>query len=551
VKVKPLIHIATLAALGALLGGCSTSLTRDVTGTVTEDATRTTQLLPNVGSTSANAQPSPTVERTAAVWLPVHRNQPSEHLAERPQVLRNAFAVNRVFNNLNDVAERVSLVTGIPVNVAPDALSAIVKAAAQPAGAPVAPFGNAPPGVGAGATTPGVVAISFQGTVGDFLDVVSARYNISWEYRDGRIELFRYMTRTFVLNAIPGDISSKARINNRSGTSGATTGSTGTTESGMETQVNADALAIWKGVDDSLKSLLAEGSKVVVSPALGTVTVTATPRGVAEAKRFIDEQNAQLSKAVVVNVEILAVTLNRSDDYGINWGVVYNNLAKNFGWNFTSAFTPANGTSNLTLNILSSAGASTGADIKAWQGSTAIMSALSSQGDVSVITSGHVVTLNNQPSPLQDGKQTFYLASSATTQAANAGTTTTLTPGIATTGFSMNVLPHITGPDRMLLQYAGDISDLTHLVTVSSGGSSIQTPEISTRNFLHRVPLKSGDTIILSGFEQRRNASNTQGMGSPTATLLGGGVSGSKQRTVFVILLHAVIAEPPAEQNNI
>ena len=542
----------SIIALSIALTGCSTELTRDITDKVKEDASKTDSLLSKVGSTIT--PPRATVSRTGAIWLPVRRNGASEAQAvEMAPVLRDPFAVNRVFTSLNDVAERISLQTGIPVNVSPDAVNAIGKSASTASVPGTATLNNQPaqPGISSGPATPGVVPISFEGTVGEFLGIISARYNIGWEYRNGRIELFRYVTRTFVLDAIPGDITSKARINNHSGTSGATSGSSGTTESGLETQINTEGLSIWKGIEDSIKPMLAEGSKAIVSPALGSVTVTATPREVAEVKRFVDEQNVQLSKAVVVNVEILAVTLNKGDNYGINWGVVYSNLAKNFGWNFTSAFTPANGTSNLTLNILSSAGASTGADIKAWQGSSAIMSALSSQGDVSIVTSGHAVTLNNQPSPLQNGKQTFYLASSATTQAANAGTTTTLTPGIATTGFSMNVLPHITGPNRMLLQYAGDISDLTNLVTVTSNGSSIQTPEIQTRNFLHRVPLKSGDTIILSGFEQRTNSSNTQGMGSPNATLLGGGLSGTKARTIFVILLHAVIAEPPSEQDNI
>src|SRR5690606_20954939 len=88
------------------------------------------------------------------------------------------------------------------------------------------------------------------------------------------------------------------------------------------------------------------------------------------------------------------------------------------------------------------------------------------------------------------------------------GTTVELTPGVVTTGFSMSVTPHILDNHRVALQYTVTLSNLDNLATIESGGSSIQTPEVSTRSFLQRVAMPVGSTLVLAGFEQTRNRDN-------------------------------------------
>src|SRR5204863_1303713 len=141
-----------------------------------------------------------------------------------------------------------------------------------------------------------------------------------------------------------------------------------------------------------------------------------------------------------------------------------------------------------------------------WAGSSMIINALSTQGKVRKETSASVATLNHQPVPVQVARQTAYLKSSQTTISANVGTTTSLSPGVVTSGFTMTVLPNVLDNGTVMLQFSTDISTLRQITTVSSGGSSsssqIQTPEIDTRNFLQRVAMKSGQTLVVSGFEQ-------------------------------------------------
>jgi type IVB pilus formation R64 PilN family outer membrane protein len=152
------------------------------------------------------------------------------------------------------------------------------------------------------------------------------------------------------------------------------------------------------------------------------------------------------------------------------------------------------------------------------------------------------VTINNQPAPIQVGRQTTYLASSTTTiGTGGAGNTVSLSPGVITTGFSMNVLPHILDNGKMMLQYSGDISALTKITTVTSGDTSIQTPEIDTRNFMQRVIMNTGETLVVTGFEQFTLDGNTQGPGNAEAIALGGGVKTKKGKSQLVVLIQPML----------
>jgi type IVB pilus formation R64 PilN family outer membrane protein len=160
-----------------------------------------------------------------------------------------------------------------------------------------------------------------------------------------------------------------------------------------------------------------------------------------------------------------------------------------------------------------------------------------------------VATLNHQPVPVQVARQTSYLKSSQTTISANVGSTTSLTPGIVTSGFTMMVLPNVMDNGTVMLQFSTDISTLRRINIVSStsgpNGSQIQTPEIDTRNFLQRVAMKSGQTLVVSGFEQMDDGLDKQGVGTPSNFLLGGGVATHANKDIIVILV-TPIAMPGA-----
>ncbi|EGF32282.1 Lipoprotein [Oxalobacteraceae bacterium IMCC9480] len=235
-----------------------------------------------------------------------------------------------------------------------------------------------------------------------------------------------------------------------------------------------------------------------------------------------------MSRQVMVNVTVLAVTLTRGDNYGIQWDAVYQTLSRKYG--LSNSLAKVANTNAFSAAILDTA-------TSKLAGSAMMIEALSEQGRVRRETSASVVTLNNQPVPVQVAKQTSYLKSSQTTQVPNVGSTTTLTPGTITTGFNMSILPNVLNNGTVLLQFSTDISSLRSLRTVSSSTASIETPETETRNFLQRVAMKSNETLIISGFEQTDDNLTQQGVGTPANLLLGGSLGAGSNKEIIVIMI--------------
>lgn len=488
------------------------------------------------------------VHRVEMNWIPMAMVSEGDYRAAA--IVNRRVAVNRRIDTLSDAASYVTSLTGLPVSVAPGILPANiaqgisalpgVSATSMP-GLPPPPQMTTPQ-----AGSPAYTAmqlppvISYNGKLSGLLDIVAAKFGVFWEPEADGVRFFKTKSRSFRLSALPGDSSMTSTIGTQtSGSSGASsaTGNSGSSSSANTEQrsgIKFDGLSVWKAMEDSIKAMLSPDGRVVVTPATGTVTVDDTPPSLERVARFVNDQNVALTRQVVLNVRVLSVELTDSDSYGVNWNAIYKNIGHGVDVALNSASGLAAGSSTLAFNIVNTS--------SRWDGTQAMLEALSKQGKVSQITSASIVTINNQPAPIQIGRQRSYLASSTTTiGTAGSGNTTTLQPGIVTTGFSMSVLPHILDNGRLMLQYTGDISALVDISTVTSGDSSIQTPEVDTRNFLQRVLMSNGETLVLTGFEQVNMNGSKQGIGSPSNYALGGSVKNSTGRSVLVVLIQPLM----------
>jgi len=289
-------------------------------------------------------------------------------------------------------------------------------------------------------------------------------------------------------------------------------------------------LSVYTGIESAIKVMLSPYGKVLASPATGAITVVDTPDSLDRIATYIEGENKALARQIAINVTVLSVSLLDTDEYGINWNVVYNSLNRKFG--ITNSFAPVSSSVvGFTAGILGSS---------KFSGTTALINALSEQGKVRQKTTASVVTLNNQPVPVQVARQTSYLQSSQTSIVAQVGTTTTLIPGVVTAGFNMSILPHILTNGTVMLQFSTDISTLRTIRQIESNGSKIQMPEVDTRNFLQRVSMKSNETLVISGFEQADENVDYRGVGTPKNILFGGGMNASATKEVIVVLITPV-----------
>jgi hypothetical protein len=88
------------------------------------------------------------------------------------------------------------------------------------------------------------------------------------------------------------------------------------------------------------------------------------------------------------------------------------------------------------------------------------------------------------------------------------------------------------------MQVNADLSLNTALVNFGPIGSQIQLPTIESKNFNQRSVIRSGDTLILSGFKQMVNRAGAQQLMKSQAL---GGKASSQSNTETVVLITPII----------
>lgn len=562
--------LPALACAMLSLGGCSDLADRVSSNADAADGA-TSSLVKEVGRNARGAvvPASARVVHEPGIWL--GKNVVKLGQPPLPAVFYQPATFDRSIYSLSELAERLTLRSGIPSRVNADAANVAASAfkrggrlpsppaMRQPSGVPALPLPQGVPGeqpvAGDAPLRSGAAdaSVSFQpdlqggirvsyanGSFKGLLDTVAARFGVSWKYADGVIQFYHTDARTFQISAVPGDASFAASVT--SGAASAAGGSGGGSGGGAGghggnggSSVSANnsqntgvvsKLSVYNGIENAVKVMLSPHGKVLAAPATGTITVVDTPDTLDRIGAYIENANQALSRQIVMNVTVLSVSLEQGDEYGINWNLVYNSLKNKYGLQNTFTSTP--GAPALSAGIVGNS---------RFSGSTVIAKALAEQGKVRRQTTASVVTLNNQPVPVQVARQTTYLQSSQTSIVAQVGTTTTLVPGVVTAGFNMSILPHVLNNGAVMLQFSIDISTLRGIRVIESNNSRIESPEMDTRNFLQRVSMKSGETLVIGGFEQTDENVDRQGVGKPSNYLLGGGVKAKSNKEVIVVLI--------------
>lgn len=522
-KVMPVLGLV------ALLSGCALTTTQERI-----DSTKKTAI--DLRDLNLAQATTATVSRTS-----------KPRLAGEEIVLRSQNALPAVFGrqvtyathgaqSLSEVFESVSQMAGIPIRASE------ISATNAQGGASTTQF----PGVGnqTGGLN-GRVQVEFSGSLRGLLDELASRSEASWRFqaRTNTIEFFKYETRTLSIYLPPGSKTIDASIS-LSGVSGGGGGASGGGASGGGASgggASAGNVSVtqsmtvnpWSSIMDVVSAILSEGAsqsampgsgasgsgaagagggrltasgnagRAAANPELGILTITARPRAVERVAAYVESINARFAQNVLIDIKIYSLTMDNKASLGFSLDTVYKYLNANgvsiVGAPPLQAGTGVPGQATFTIDNPRSR----------LFGSSMVAQALSQFGNVALQTQGQVLAVNGQPAPIQVANEVNYLASSSLTQAPNVGSTATLTPGTRVVGFTANFVPLLLGDNRILLQYQMQLSSLTALTQVTSGNSSIQTPQISSQSLQQQAFVKDGQSIVLFGFDQNRDSMDT------------------------------------------
>jgi MSHA biogenesis protein MshL len=273
----------------------------------------------------------------------------------------------------------------------------------------------------------------------------------------------------------------------------------------------------WSELRTSLQSIVgtAPGRSVVVTPQSGIVVVRAMPDELRGIEQYLRETRLAVERQVMLEAKIIEVTLSDAYQAGINWAIFRNNLAVGQLSNGRGSTELAALTSSLPLTgagqTVDTAGRSVIAAGTTTSGTNpasavfglafrtanfaALLQFLETQGDVQVLSSPRVATVNNQKAVLKVGTDEFFVTNVSTVTQVT-GTTSVQTPTVTVapffSGILLDVTPRIDENDNIMLHIHPSVSQVTESQRVVNLGGSV--PSITLP--LARSTVSETDTIV-------------------------------------------------------
>jgi len=393
------------------------------------------------------------------------------------------------------------------------------------------------------------------------MERLGAYFGVSWRYDGSSISISRYETRIFAVEALPGtqqvnegmedDVSSSNGGSSASSSSGGTSAPAQNTQNSL-TQNSKFTMDFkyWDELSQVLNSILSGQGTVVVSPSMGTVTITTTPEVMETVSDYLNKENKRLSRQIAINVQIYSVNLGQSEDFNLAFNAFLTNVSQklpSISYTSPTALTPTNNAlsvsslGSLSVAILSGNG----------QNNTHpdVFNALSTIGDTTSIAQFPMTTLNNRPVSRRVGTDTAYVSSVTQNTTTSTSSSTVLTPTISTVhdGFSLQLTPRLLDDGRILLQYSLSLIGLDTLGATTFGGLPLDLPVTDNRIFVQQSMLRSGSTLVIGGVDQEKLAASKQGVGSPDNFLLGGGLSSNNSHFMMFMAITPQVMDVAAD----
>jgi len=371
-----------------------------------------------------------------------------------------------------------------------------------------------------------LLTVDFDGSVLSLLDDVTSRVGLYWRWDGSSIEIFRSESKTFIIDLIAAENEFEASVSSTSEGDSEDGGSSSL--SSHKTTVKSSPDGSLQSIEDAVFAMLSKSGLMSLSKSTGLLTITDTPEVIKKVGKMVKNINSILSKQVAIKTEIYDISISSEDSNGVDWNILYNGSSK-IGLGLATAGAGVGSAENLIRMGIVNSGS------KFFE-SESFLKAMSGIAEVSLVTSSYSYALNGQPVPIQVVEEIGYLKE-ISVETTDGATSTSLTPGITTSGLSMVVTPRITSKNNVMVQVAMDLSTLDEIKEFGPEDTRIQLPQRSVKNFLQKSILKNGKTLMISGFERTEGRYKSEGPFGSESWKLAGSRDKSKKKVMTVILM--------------
>ncbi len=244
-------------------------------------------------------------------------------------------------------------------------------------------------------------------------------------------------------------------------------------------------------------------SKSIINRDAGIVTITGTKSQIERVSSYLERLRDRLHKQVLLETKIFELRYKDSNSTGVDWskfqlelgGKVSNSLS---GDKYGS-FTAPSYTFNYNFSM------------------EGLIDFLDRYGDVNVLSTPKILTLNNQPAVINVGNQINYRYESGSVSATNVGSSTTNTYIMSSVfvGLTLNIVPEITDDGFVILRINPVVSEelnqdegltiSTSAKTLASDSVRTMPPDIKIKQLSSIVKAKDGARVLIGGLVSTRN----------------------------------------------
>lgn len=284
---------------------------------------------------------------------------------------------------------------------------------------------------------------------------------------------------------------------------------------------------------------------VTVNPLAGVAVVRAYPKELKQVDAYLDLVQNSVDRQVILEAKILEVTLNNQYQMGIDW--------KLFGANLNAISDFPNTNMNLEdfPNAFSVTAKFNPKDF------TATIRALELQGNVQVLSSPKVATMNNQMSAIKVGTDEFFVTNinnNNNGSVSGGGTVVSQVTPIYTpffSGITLDVTPQVDTHSNVTLHVHPAVSLVKGQLktyntgTIGSGTASFDFAQSTIRESDTIVHAKNGQVVIIGGLMQNATTEDIAQLpvfgNIPFLGTLLRNTKQQSQKTELVILLKATV----------
>jgi MSHA biogenesis protein MshL len=323
-------------------------------------------------------------------------------------------------------------------------------------------------------------------TLSEALDAIFASTDYLYSTLSPTLHVKLTDTRVFELGYVPNKMRSQMQVGgdvlgsipNVGGISG---------QFQVMGMTDEEAVDLWKQVEEGLKKIVSSEGKYLMNRLAGMVTVTDRKRNLKEAEQYIGNLRTTLARQVLIEAEVLEVTLEKAESWGVDWSAVHSFIADNKNIDLTA--TQSLGLPGSVVEFTASR-----------HDANLVVDVLGRYGEVNVLSKPRLNVMNGQTAMINVGRVISYWELTGLSAGGEVGQPIVF-PEQKTVllGLTMGVTPFISSDDCVTLQVVPIVSDASSYSEFQFENQTLKAPNIDIKETSTQVRMKNGETVVIGG----------------------------------------------------